>query len=68
VTGRRLTDWLWLPIVLVFCVPVILHVVSHHGMDAAAEQGSLVEGRSGLDSLLADPLGRPVILNFWATW
>lgn len=67
-TGRRLADWLWLPIVLVFCVPVLLHVTSHHGLDAATEQGSLVLGRTGLDSLLAGSIGKPVIVNLWATW
>jgi thiol-disulfide isomerase/thioredoxin len=68
IRGRG-TDWLWLPMVALFLVPVVIHVAMHSSPGQASVQGSLVLGRAGLDSLLEEAAGtRPVIVNFWATW
>jgi thiol-disulfide isomerase/thioredoxin len=62
-------EWLWLPIVALFLVPVAVHVSTHSGVESPVAQGSLIIGRDGLDSLLSEAAGdRPVIVNFWATW
>ena len=65
----KLTDFLWIPIVLLFLFPVIRHSGSHTAVDdGLVEQGPLMSGRIALDSLLSDNLGKPIIVNFWATW
>ena len=65
----KFTDFLWIPIVLIFLFPVIRHSGSHTAIDdGPVEQGPLMSGREALDSLLAGNLGKPVIVNFWATW
>ena len=65
----KFTDFLWIPIVLVFLFPVIRHSGSHTSTaDGPVEQGPLMSGREALDSFLASNLGKPVIVNFWATW
>jgi thiol-disulfide isomerase/thioredoxin len=62
-------DWLWLPMVALFLVPVAVHLSTHPSVESPVVQGSLITGRDGLDSLLAEAAGsRPVIVNFWATW
>jgi len=67
--GRRVVDLLWLPLVALLLLPVGLHV-SHRSVPyGGGVQGPLIPGRAGLDSLLADAVGRkPVIVNLWATW
>lgn len=66
-TGLR--DWLWIPVVLLFLIPVAMSMQGgHSGHHGPVTQGSLVIGRAGLDSLLAEAAGEPVIINFWATW
>lgn len=65
----RLVDYLWIPLVLVFMYPVLRYSGSHFVQDPEdLQQGPLFIGRSELDSLLQESLGRPVIVNFWATW
>ncbi len=65
----KFTDFLWIPIVLLFLFPVVRHIGSHTAVyDVSVEQGPLMSGRESLDSLLSDNLGKPVIVNFWATW
>ncbi len=65
----KFTDFLWIPIVLLFLFPVIRHSGGHNPIDdSRVEQGPLMSGRAALDSLLSDNLGKPVIVNFWATW
>ncbi len=62
-------DLLWIPLVLIFLYPVLRYNSSHSVVnDAEITQGPLVTGRASLDSLLAYNLGKPVIVNFWATW
>ncbi|MEN8208531.1 MAG: TlpA disulfide reductase family protein [Candidatus Fermentibacteria bacterium] len=65
----KFSDFLWIFIVLLFLFPVIRHSGSHTAIDhGPVEQGPLMSGRESLDSLLSDNLGKPVIVNFWATW
>jgi len=65
---RRVLDWLWIPLVLLFLVPVVVSISGHSRHDRPSEQGMLILGRSGLDSLISEAGGRPVLINFWATW
>ena len=68
-SGRRFRDWLWVPLVLAFLVPVALLVVPKHAAGPAFEEtGPLLEGRGALDSLLQASSGRRVLVNLWATW
>lgn len=65
----KFTDFLWIPIVLIFLFPVLRHSGSHTAIDdVPVEQGPLMSGREALDSLLSHNLGKPIIVNFWATW
>lgn len=67
--GRTLRDWLWVPLVLVFLVPMALVVASKHTDEPAFEEtGPLLEERGALDSLLQASSGRRVLVNLWATW
>lgn len=69
VTYRKFVSYLWIPLVLIMLIPVFRHAGSH-GVVIPADgvQGTLLVGRGSLDSLLALSLGKPVIVNFWATW
>jgi|GEM_PF-384093 len=68
-SGRTLRDWLWVPLVLVFLVPVALVVAPKHTDGPAFEEtGPLLSGRAALDSLLQASSGRRVLVNLWATW
>ncbi|NOQ21563.1 MAG: redoxin domain-containing protein [Candidatus Aegiribacteria sp.] len=65
----KFADFLWIPLVLVFLFPVIKYSGSHSAVeDGQITQGPLTMGRETLDNLLSDNLGKPVIVNFWATW
>ncbi len=65
----KFTDYLWIPIVLIFLFPVIRYSGSHTTIDDdLVVQGPLMSGREELDSFLSDNLGKPIIVNFWATW
>jgi len=65
----KFKDFLWIPLVLVFLFPVIRYTTGHSAPDnIQVVQGPLVAGRESLDSLLTVNTGRPVIVNFWATW
>jgi len=67
--GRTLRDWLWVPLVLVFLVPVALVVAPKHTDGPAFEEtGPLLSGRAALDSLLQASSERRVLVNLWATW
>ncbi len=69
VAYRKLTDFLWIPIVLIFLFPVIRYSSSHTAMDdCQVVQGPLMTGREALDSFLSENVGKPIIVNFWATW
>ena len=65
----KFTDYLWIPLVMVFLFPIIRYSGSRIAVDYShVVQGPLVVGREALDSLLHENLGKPVIVNFWATW
>jgi thiol-disulfide isomerase/thioredoxin len=64
----RLRDFVWIPMVLLFLYPVFRYGAVRIAVREEVEQGPLLTGRSSLDSLLAGSRGRPVIINFWATW
>jgi thiol-disulfide isomerase/thioredoxin len=61
-------DLLWVPLLLVLLVPVALRLGQHREYLPDQAPGPLIQGRAGLDSLLADAGGKVVIVNFWATW
>jgi len=68
-SGRRFWDWFWIPIVLVFLVPVALVMAPGHlERTSSDEVGPLLEGREALDSLLQASSGRRLLVNLWATW
>ncbi len=61
--------FLWIPVVLVLLVPVFVVNLSHSGgSDFSGENGVLLTSVSSLDSLLNASRGKPVLVNFWATW
>jgi len=65
----RLIDLAWIPIVLIFLFPVFRYSGAHIPVDSShVLQGPLFSGRQALDSLLSVNHGKPVIVNFWATW
>ncbi len=64
----RLRSLLWIPVVLVFLIPVLKYAGSHGTESEPVTQGLLLVGRDALDSLLISSEGKPVIVNFWATW
>ena len=59
---------LWIPLVVILLVPVPVVLLSHGNATASGVNGELFTGISSLDSILADAGGKPVLLNFWATW
>ncbi len=59
---------LWIPLVLFLLVPLPVVLLSHHSHDLSGENGALLSGIGALDSVLAAAGGRPVLINFWATW
>lgn len=62
-------DFLWIVMVLAFMLPVFMYSGSHTEVDDNhVVQGPLLTGREALDSLLSENYGKPVIVNFWATW
>lgn len=65
---KRLRSYLWIPLVLVFLIPVLKHAVIREVTSESVTQGLLLVGRDALDSILASSEGKPVIVNFWATW
>jgi thiol-disulfide isomerase/thioredoxin len=58
----------WVPVVLLFLIPVAVSLRHQGSAGASSGGGALLYGEPGLDSLLDAWSGRPVILNFWATW
>ncbi|MCD4848055.1 MAG: TlpA family protein disulfide reductase [Candidatus Aegiribacteria sp.] len=64
----RLRSFLWIPVVLVFLIPVLKYAGSKRAEGESVTQGLLLVGRDALDSLLLSSEGKPVIVNFWATW
>ncbi len=64
----RFRSYLWIPLVLVFLIPVMKYAGSQKTAGESVTQGMLLVGRDALDSLLSSSEGKPVIVNFWATW
>jgi thiol-disulfide isomerase/thioredoxin len=64
----RLRSYLWIPLVLVFLIPVLKYAGTHGKGSESVTQGLLLVGRDALDSLLLSSEGKPVIVNFWAIW
>lgn len=64
----RFRSFLWIPVVLVFLIPVFKYAVILETGSESVSQGLLLVGRDALDSLLSSSEGKPVIVNFWATW
>lgn len=64
-----MTRHLWIAVVIILLIPVVVVTASHSG-DAgfSSVNGDLVSGIPALDSLLLMSSGKPVVLNFWATW
>ena len=59
---------LWIPLVIILLVPVPVVLLSHGITTGSGVNGELFSGLSSLDSILAEAGGKPVLLNFWATW
>jgi len=59
---------LWIPLVLVLMIPVFIVSLSHHSVAGSLVNGALVTGIQSLDSILVEASGKPVLINFWATW
>ncbi len=59
---------LWIPLSLVLIIPVFVVNISHHTVAGSQVNGALVTGVQSLDSILAAASGKPVLINFWATW
>lgn len=58
----------WIPALAVLLVPVLMFSGKGPAKGNGVLQGPLLEGMAPLDSLLLSAGGRPVVLNFWATW
>lgn len=65
--SRHAGRLLWLPLLAVLLVPVARHIAVHRHASGGGGW-TLLEGLDALDSALAASSGRPVLLNFWATW
>ncbi len=61
-------NYLWLFLVLFLSIPVFIVSFSHHPVSITVENGSLVTGIAALDSIMEASSGKPVLINFWATW
>jgi thiol-disulfide isomerase/thioredoxin len=60
--------FLWLVLTAVMLIPVPLILLSHDSASKTEVSGSLLFGIESLDSILASASGKPVLINFWATW
>lgn len=60
--------YLWIPLVLILIIPVFVVSLTHHVPSGSSVNGILVTGIASLDSILAASAGKPVLINFWATW
>ena len=49
-------------------IPVFVVLLSHHTQTGSSVNGALLSGIGSLDSILISAQGRPVLINFWATW
>ncbi|MCD4708318.1 MAG: redoxin family protein [Candidatus Sabulitectum sp.] len=49
-------------------IPVFVVSLFHHSLAGSSVNGALVTGIQSLDSILVSAVGRPVLINFWATW
>ncbi len=63
----RLRELAWIPLFLALLVPVAHHSCGGAG-PAGSGGGSTFTGMDALDSLLRASAGKPVIVNFWASW
>ncbi|MCD4776376.1 MAG: redoxin domain-containing protein [Candidatus Aegiribacteria sp.] len=69
VVYEKFSDYLWIPLILIFLFPIIMYSGSHYTVDdSQVIQGPLVVGREALDSLISLNEGKPIIVNFWAVW
>lgn len=59
---------LWIPLVMILMIPVLVVTISHRTTAGSSVNGVLATGIESLDSILVSALGRPVLINFWATW
>lgn len=59
---------LWILLIIILLIPVPVVLLSHRNFSSSGENGDLLQGISSLDSLLSLNSGRPVLINFWATW
>lgn len=66
--GLVLKKHLWIPLVVILIIPVFVVSLSHHGPAGSSVNGVLVTGIASLDSILSASVGKPVLINFWATW
>jgi thiol-disulfide isomerase/thioredoxin len=59
---------LWIPLVVFLLIPVPVAMLRKAEHTPSGIRGPLLTGIESLDSLLAEADGRPVLINFWATW
>lgn len=59
---------LWIILVLVLLIPVPVVMLSHSTSAGTSVNGAFLTGVESLDSILNSAGGRPVLINFWATW
>ncbi|MEA3265833.1 MAG: TlpA disulfide reductase family protein [Candidatus Fermentibacteria bacterium] len=59
---------LWIPLVAILIIPVFVVLFSLHVPAGSSVNGVLVTGIASLDSILSSSAGKPVLINFWATW
>lgn len=65
--SRSLSRLLWIPLLALLLVPVFRHLAMYSRAEGGGDW-TLLQGLGALDSALAAASGRPVLLNFWATW
>ncbi len=66
--GLVLKKYLWIPLVLILMIPVFVVSFTYHVPSGSSVNGTLVTGIGSLDSILTASTGKPVLINFWATW
>jgi len=68
--GREqvMSRYLWIPLTIMLLLPVPVILLAHLPRAGSYVNGELFTGISSLDSIIAASSGRPVLINFWATW
>lgn len=59
---------LWVPLSIILLIPVPVVLLSHRAITGSGSNQELFTGLSSLDSILTEAEGKPVLINFWATW